>query len=156
MTVLGGHFDINKLSNSRTILSDYEMMSVSEVIKNPQLNKKIYLKGIIVIIDSKLWLIDSSSADSFPESDKVAIGNNGLKKKLLSSVALYGGGVTVLFHDAEVSGYLSFDQLSNTMIIEIDSLYINNGRSWQYIDMSMPVEELENEDKESDWFDLFK
>jgi len=131
------------------------MMSVYELIKNPIYNKKILIEGCIVIIEQKLYLIDSSTINDFPNLEKIRINNN-IKSILLKSVALYSG-VTALFHDVRIIGYVLDDGLDNNLSIDICELHIKDGNEWKYIDINIVVNDNVIEvNNEVDWNDLFK
>lgn len=132
------------------------MISVNELISNPVYNQKILVEGCIVIIDQKLWLIDLAHINNYPNSVKIRIINDNLKQILLNSVALYSG-VTALFHDAKIIGYLSNDILSNQLDINVIELCIKDGNEWKHIDVNNFVKHIDMEEKsELDWHDLFK
>ncbi|CAM7769311.1 MAG: hypothetical protein E6265_26210 [Enterobacteriaceae bacterium] len=129
------------------------MMSVNELLQHRTLSQKVSVEGCIVIIDGKLWLIDSSHVNNFPDSVKIAITNSHLKSILLKSVALYSG-VTSLFHDARISGHIFNDNSLHSFALNIDDLCIKDGENWKRIDVNAFVEDKEN--NEPDWFDILK
>lgn len=128
-------------------------MSVNELLQHPTLNQEVSVEGCIVIIDRRLWLIDSSHVSNFPDSVKIAITNSHLKSILLKSVALYSG-VTSLFHDARIFGYILNDDSLHSFALKIDELCIKDGENWKSIDVNAFVED--KEDNEPDWFDILK
>jgi len=127
------------------------MMSVYELIKNPIYNKKILIEGCIVIIEQKLYLIDSSTINDFPNLEKIRINNN-IKSILLKSVALYSG-VTALFHDVRIIGYVvnldsvvkQFDNIRPTgvNVYEINDVLIKNGISSEAT-ITLDINQLKN------------
>lgn len=132
------------------------MISVNELISNPVYNQKILVEGCIVIIDKKLWLIDLAYINNYPNSVKIRIINDNLKQILLNSVALYSG-VTALFHDAKITGYLSNELFSNQLDINVIELCIKDGNEWKHIDVNNSVKHIDIEEKSDlDWHDLFK
>lgn len=132
------------------------MISVSELISHPIYNEKILIEGCIVIIDQKLWLIDTNHINNYPNTLKIRINNDHLKQILLNSVALYSG-VTALFHDAKITGYLSMDTLFNQLSINVIELCIKDGNKWKNIDIKNFVSPTDTKERiEPDWNDLFK
>ncbi|WP_392558252.1 hypothetical protein [Orbus mooreae] len=130
-------------------------MSVKELVSHPVYNEIILVEGCIVIIDHDLWLIDSNHVNDFPNSVKIRINNYNLKSILLNSVALYSG-VTALFHDAQITGYISKNDLLNQIGVDVIALSIKDDNEWKHIDLNAIVKDKEQEKSESNWNDLFK
>lgn len=129
------------------------MMSVKELINNPIYNQNISVDGCIVIIDHKLWVIDSNEVDDYPNSSKIEIMNHSLKAILLKNVALYSG-VTSLFHDCKIIGYISENKSINQICITVITLSIKDGYEWKNIDVDTIIKDECKQDNELDWFDI--
>lgn len=133
------------------------MISIHALIKNPIYNKEICgLEGCIVFIDGQLYLIDSNDANNYPNITSKIKVNNNIKQILLKSVALYSG-VTSLFHDVEVTGYVLNNNPGNDLSIDLCNLKIKDGQNWKRIDISnTPENGFIEENPTPDWNDLFK
>jgi hypothetical protein len=111
------------------------MISVREILRLNSDDETRSIQGYLVVIDGQIRLLDQWLCQEWKTTPYVTLKVEDLKFALMLQLAQMGGGDSLFFHDAIVSGVWDGEQILPNLIHSKDS----KQEDWREIDFSPDI-----------------